>query len=221
MIRWVYQFGLFLTAIGLVGCGSIVGTTIGAANYMDQHVSNEKIERTIALYLDWINKIKNEGDPTGDYLLVKARQSKWIDGKELSNDQLLQFYLNAANKGSIDARIFYNLLQFNMAGLDQSKPIDSNAIKKGEAIRSDALKELTLLYDKQCWYYEVMLSAKSQTCSLVPTSVASHLWHSFRDGGKYFSKDEDMAEFWKNKHEHCKSSTMYKNAKKSCMNIFK
>ena len=105
----------WLAALG--GCSSVVQSTMGAANQMDQSRDRQKLSGLLGDHIREVKQMQAQGNPMGDYLWAYANEMGLIPDAEKDPERITAMYQAAADKGSADARVKLALRKFNQGAL--------------------------------------------------------------------------------------------------------
>lgn len=110
-----------LLAVLLVfsGCSSVVQSTMGAANQMDQSKDRQRLSGLLGDHIREVKQMQAQGNPMGDYLWAYANEKGLIPDAEQDPERITAMYQAAADKGSADARLRLALRKFNDGALPQ------------------------------------------------------------------------------------------------------
>lgn len=142
--------GLAALLVTLGGCSSVVQSTIGAANQMDQSRDRQKISGLLGDHIREVKQMQAQGNPMGDYLWAYANERGLIPDEEKDPERITAMYQAAADKGSVDARVRLALRKFDQGALlklskESLMRRRQNAIDEGAPVPSGieaALKRL-------------------------------------------------------------------------------
>ena len=104
-----------LAALG--GCSSVVQSTIGTANQMDQSRDRQKLSGLLGDHIREVKQMQAQGNPMGDYLWAYANENGLIPDAEKDPERITAMYQAAADKGSADARVKLALRKFRDGAL--------------------------------------------------------------------------------------------------------
>ena len=202
----------------LGGCAvgeAVVGTTIGAANQADAAATRRRGNSLLDLRLREIDALRAKGDPLGEYQWVYANAMGWVDNPVTDPEALLAMYLAAADKGSSDARVAAGILLF--AG--KATPFGDGRATLLPPEKRDMARGLALIEAgtrERCWYWEpIIMTLRSQNC-LRPVDPARTVWPAFRDGNRWWPKDEAAMRVWKARRDQCEADPGYRKARIYC-----
>lgn len=103
--------------IAFGGCSSVVQSTIGAANQMDQSRDRQKLSGLLGDHIREVKQMQAQGNPMGDYLWAYANEMGLIPDAEKDPERITAMYQAAADKGSADARVRLALRKFRNGAL--------------------------------------------------------------------------------------------------------
>jgi hypothetical protein len=107
--------GLVFAMLG--GCSSVVQSTIGTANQMDQSRDRQKLSGLLGDHIREVKQMQAQGNPMGDYLWAYANENGLIPDAEKDPERITAMYQAAADKGSVDARVKLALRKFREGAL--------------------------------------------------------------------------------------------------------
>jgi hypothetical protein len=114
-----FIFGAIALILVLSGCSSVVQSTIGAANQMDQSKDRQRLSGLLGDHIREVKQMQAQGNPMGDYLWTYANEKGLIPDAEKDPERITAMYQAAADKGSADARLRLALRKFNQGALLQ------------------------------------------------------------------------------------------------------
>ncbi len=103
--------------IAFGGCSSVVQSTIGAANQMDQSRDRQKLSGLLGDHIREVKQMQAQGNPMGDYLWAYANENGLIPDAEKDPERITAMYQTAADKGSADAKLKLALRKFRDGAL--------------------------------------------------------------------------------------------------------
>ena len=122
-----------LAALG--GCSSVVQSTIGTANQIDQSRDRQRLSGLLGEHIRDVKQMQAQGNPMGDYLWAYANENSLIPDAEKDPERITAMYQAAADKGSVDARVKLAVRRFHQGVLLQESK------KSLERMRSVAIAE--------------------------------------------------------------------------------
>lgn len=213
---WVRVVFTLLLASFLAGCGTVVGTTIVAANNAERSRDRARTNDLVGAHLEWVKELQTKGDPMGDYLWANAHENNWVKDPIKDPQSIMKMYSNAAAKGSVDAQIWLGIKRFYAGASTPRDDIGKDAEwLPNVPIWQDGLKRVEQATQKQCFYLKPYIFAPQTKRCLAPRVAADDIWPKFRDGSAY-PKDKAIRDYWYDKAIACETSPEFQNALRAC-----